>query len=413
MTSLSEPAPAAAMATAAAPSYTPAFTKPGAAAIARTRLLAIDALRGLVMLFMLVDHTRETWFLYMQVNDPVDANTTDPGLFFTRLLSTFCAPTFVALTGLSSWLYGQTHTKREVSAFLLKRGLFLIVLELTVVGFAWPTQALVFPPSRFWLQVIWTIGISMVALSALIHLPRRLQFAVGLAIVCLHNLLDPIVLTPESPWYAVWAVIHQRSLIDLGGGFAAKTTYPFLPWIGVILLGYACGPWFAKGSDPALRIRRMVRLGLGLIIGFVVIRYINVYGDKPWFHGETPLRTVMSFLALTKYPPSLLFLMPTIGTGCLLLALFEAHESHPLLPHLALFGGAPMFFYIVHLYVLKALYNIALLLYGPTKGTVFGVENLSTVWLWVAILIPVMYFPTGWFARLKQRRKDIWWLKYL
>lgn len=384
-----------------------------AVAKARTRLVAIDALRGLVMLFMLVDHVRETWFLHLQVSDPVDANTTDPGLFFTRLLSTFCAPTFVALTGLSAWLYGQSHSKAEVSEFLLKRGLFLLFLELTVVGFAWPTQPLIFPPPNFWLQVIWAIGISMIALSALIHLPRIAQFAVGLAIVCLHNLLDPIQLTPESPWYTIWAMIHQRSVIDLGGGMMAKTTYPVLPWIGVILLGYACGPWFAKGSDPARRIRRLLIVGAALIIGFVAIRYLNVYGDKPWFHAETQLRTVMSFLSLTKYPPSLLFLMPTVGTGCLLLALFEAYEDNRIMPALALFGGAPMFFYIVHLYVLKVIYNIALQLYGPTKGTVFGVDQLSTVWLWVAILIPVLYFPTRWFAQLKQRHRDIWWLKYL
>lgn len=385
----------------------------GEAAKARTRLIAIDALRGLVMLFMLVDHVRETWFLHLQVSDPVDAGTTDPGLFFTRLLSTFCAPTFVALTGLSAWLYGQSHTKAEVSEFLLKRGLFLLFLELTVVGFAWPTQPLIFPPPNFWLQVIWAIGVSMIALAALIHLPRIAQFAVGLAIVCLHNLLDPIQLTPESPWYTIWAMIHQRAVIDIGGGMIAKTTYPVLPWIGVILLGYACGPWFAKGSDPARRIRRLVIVGAALIAGFVAIRYLNFYGDKPWFYAETSLRTTMSFLSLTKYPPSLLFLMPTVGTGCLLLALFETYEDSRVMPALALFGGAPMFFYIVHLYVLKGIYNVALHLYGPTKGAVFGVDNLATVWLWVAILIPVLYFPTRWFAQLKQRRRDIWWLKYL
>ena len=392
--------------------YSPSAASPVAAAKARTRLIAIDALRGLVMLFMLVDHVRETFFLHLQVTDPVDANTTDPGLFFTRLLSTFCAPTFVALTGLSAWLYGQSHSKGQVSEFLLKRGLFLIFLEMTVVGYAWPTQAPAFPPTAIWLQVIWAIGISMVALAALLHLPRAAQFGVGLAIVCLHNLLDPIRLTADEPGYVAWAILHQRSLIEFGGA-AIKTTYPVLPWIGVILLGYACGPWFAKGSDPQRRIRRLVTLGLGLILGFVAIRYLNFYGDKPWFVAETPLRTVMSFLALTKYPPSLLFLMPTVGTGCLLLALFETYEDIAVMPHLALLGGAPMFYYILHLYVLKLIYNVALVLYGPTKGTVFGVDNLSTVWIWVALLILPLYFPTRWFAQLKQRRKDIWWLKYL
>jgi uncharacterized membrane protein len=379
-------------------------------AVARTRLIAIDALRGLVMLFMLVDHVRETWFLHMQVSDPVDAHTADPALFFTRLLSTFCAPVFVALTGLSAWLYGQSHTKGEVSSFLLKRGLFLIFLELTFVGFAWTAK---FPPSTFWLQVIWAIGICMIILSALIYLPRAAQIALGLLIVCGHNLLDGIVMTPDQPLFPLWAIIHQRAVIDLGGGMIAKTTYPVLPWIGVILLGYTIGPWFAKGSDPAIRIRRMFLLGVGLLLGFLVIRYLNFYGDKPWFHAETPLHTVMSFLALTKYPPSLLFLMPTIGFGCLMLALFEKYEAHWSMPMLALLGGAAMFYYLLHLYVLKALYLIALSIYGPTKGEVFGVDSVSTVWIWVAILIVPLYFPTRWFAGVKQRRKDIWWLKYL
>lgn len=392
--------------------FSPDAASPIAAAKARTRLIAIDALRGLVMLFMLVDHVRETFFLHLQVTDPVDATTTDPGLFYTRLLSTFCAPTFVALTGLLAWLYGQSHSKGQVSEFLLKRGLFLIVLEFTVVGYAWPTQAPAFPPTAIWLQVIWAIGISMIALAALLHLPRVAQFAVGLAIVCLHNLLDPIRLTADQPGYVAWAILHQRSLIEFGG-IAVKTTYPILPWIGVILLGYACGPWFAKGSDPQRRIRRLLMTGLGLVLGFILIRYLNVYGDKPWFVGENATRTVMSFLALTKYPPSLLFLMPTVGTGCLLLALFEKFENSRVMPHLALLGGAPMFYYVLHLYVLKLIYNVALMIYGPNKGTVFGVDNLSTVWIWVALLILPLYYPTRWFAQLKQRRKDIWWLKYL
>ena len=165
--------------------------------------------------------------------------------------------------------------------------------------------------------------------------------------------------------------------------------------------------------DPDRRIRRLTMLGLGLVLGFVAIRYFNFYGDKPWFIAETPLRTLMSFLALTKYPPSLLFLMPTVGTGCLLLAAFERWQDSKAMPHLALLGGAPMFYYVLHLYTLKLIYNIAMLMYGPTKGTVFGVDHLRWVWIWVFILIPVLYFPTRWFAQLKQRRKDIWWLKYL
>jgi uncharacterized membrane protein len=381
------------------------------AAQARTRLIAIDALRGLVMFFMLIDHVRETWFLYAQVTDPVNAATVPPDLFYTRFISTFCAPVFVALTGLSAWLYGQSHSKQETSMFLLKRGACLMFIELTFVGLAWPTAP--FPPQTFWLQVIWTIGISMIALSRLLYLPRIRQFIVGGAIVCLHNLLDPIVLTPESPFYVPWAMLHQRSVIELGGGLIAKTTYPVLPWIGVILLGYAMGPWFARGMDPNLRFKRLLLLGFGLTIGFVLIRFANVYGDKPWFDAGSDVRTIMSFLALTKYPPSLLFLMPTIAFGTVMLALFERMEHNPLIPPLAVLGGAPMFFYLLHLYVLKVLYNVAFAIWGPTHGQYFGVDSVIWVWVWAAILIVPLYLPTKWFAQLKQRRRDIWWLKYL
>jgi uncharacterized membrane protein len=209
-------------------------------------------------------------------------------------------------------------------------------------------------------------------------------------------------------------MIHQRDVIQLGNGYVVKTSYPVLAWIGVILLGYWAGPWFAKGTDPEARIRRLLILGASMIGAFVVLRWLNVYGDKPWFvvPGDE-LRTLMSFLATTKYPPSLLFLLPTLGFGALMLALFEKHDASRIIPLLSVLGGAPMFFYVLHLYTLKALYWTAYSIWGPTKGTVFGVDSVAWVWAWAAVLIVLLYFPTRWFAGLKQRRRDIWWLKYL
>ena len=384
---------------------------PADAAKARTRLMSIDALRGLVMVFMAVDHVRETLLLHMTLGDPVNALAVPPALFFTRLTSTICAPVFVVLTGLSAWLYGQSHGKADTSVFLLKRGLFLMLLEVTLVGSAWSTVG--FLPHTLWLQVLWAIGISMIALAALLHLPRAWQFVVAVLIVCGHNLLDGIVLTPDSPWFVPWAMIHQRDVIQLGGGYVAKTSYPVLAWIGVILLGYGAGPWFAKGNDPAVRIRRLFTLGASMIGAFIVLRLLNFYGDKPWFLVPgNELRTLMSFLATTKYPPSLLFLLPTIGFGALMLAIFEKWQASRIIPLLSVLGAAPMFFYVLHLYTLKALYWTAYAIWGPTKGTVFGVDSVALVWVWAAILITALYFPTRWFADLKQRRRDIWWLKY-
>jgi uncharacterized membrane protein len=332
------------------------------------RLASIDALRGLVMVLMLVDHVRETFFLHRQVGDPVAAATVEPALFFTRWLSTLCAPVFVALAGLSAWLYGRKHGKREASWFLLKRGCFLLFLELTFVGFAWSAQL---PPRTFWLQVIWAIGVCMIALAGLLHLPRAWRFVIGAAIVCGHNLLDPIVLSPDSPGFVPWAMLHQRAVIDLGGGMVAKTTYPVLAWIGVMLLGHAAGPWFARDVEAAVRLRRLTGLGVGLLAAFVLIRWTGIYGDKPWSRGDDGLRTLMAFLSLTKYPPSLLFLLPTLGAGSLLLVLFEKWRDLGAAAALAVFGSAPMFFYLLHLYVLRALYLIGLALWGSEPGRVF------------------------------------------
>lgn len=395
--------------TAAALPLAGAFSTTNANVQTRTRMLAIDALRGLVMLFMLVDHVRETFFLHVQVGDPMDPVNTPPELFFTRISSMVCAPVFVFLTGLSAWLYGQSHSPREVSVFLLQRGLFLVFLELTLVNFAWNATLL---PTTLWLQVIWAIGLSMIVLAALIHMPRTALALLGFAIVAGHNLLDGIVLTNDSPFFEMWSILHQRSFIEITEYTRARTTYPILPWIGLIALGYCAGPWFARDAGPAERMRRLLTWGVGLLLGFVVLRYLNGYGEKPWSTLEDGLRTFMSFMSLTKYPPSLLFLMPTVGAGLLFLALFQRLEGRPLLKVLSQYGGAPMFFYVLHLLVLKAMYLIAVQIWGMNQGKYYGFDSLGGIWLWAALLGAALYFPTRWFAQLKQRRRDIGWLKY-
>ncbi len=361
------------------------------------------------MLLMLVDHVRETVYLHAQVGDPVDVMTTPPGLFLTRSLSHICAPVFIALTGLGAWFHGSSHTRRETSMFLLERGAFLVLLELTVVGFAWTAE---FPPSRFFLQVIWCIGICMIALAGLLHLSRPWQFAVGLLLVAGHNLLDGVVLSGESPFFVPWAILHQRDIIELGAGVTARTSYPVLPWIGVIVLGFAMGPWFARIRAEGTTVRRLLTLGAALLAGFAAIRWLNVYGDAPWFVAPDALTTLMSFLTLTKYPPSLLFLLATLGAGAVLLALFEATEDRRITAAVATFGAAPMFFYVLHLYVLKAGYLVAYALYGPNQGEYLSVPNLGALWLLAAALSVPLYFPTRGFARWKRRRRDLAWLRY-
>ncbi|WP_443019466.1 DUF1624 domain-containing protein [Sphingomonas adhaesiva] len=383
---------------------------PRATPAARTRLQNIDALRGFVMVLMLLDHLRETWFVYVPVADPVDARTILPALGFARFAASFCAPIFVALTGLGAYLFSVSHSAEETTAFLVKRGLILMAMELFLLS---PLYWGIVPQPTFWLQVIWCIGLCMIALAGLRHLPRPALIAVGLALVCLHNLLDPIRLTSDDTLFPLWAMLHQRDTFALPLGFVAKTTYPILPWMGVMMLGYGIGAWFRADVDAAVRERRLVTLGVALIAGFVALRLLNVYGDKPWFVvAGDPVRTLLSFISLTKYPASLLFLMPTLGGGALLLALFERIDRSRLIAALAVFGGAPMFFYIFHLAVLRVFYHSALAIWGPNHGTYVGIDNYNWIFVWyVALLVP-LYVPTAWFSRLKRRRRDIAWLKY-
>ncbi|WP_413694597.1 DUF1624 domain-containing protein [Pseudomonas sp. JUb96] len=374
----------------------------------QSRLQSIDALRGLVMLFMLLDHVRETFFLHRQVSDPMDALTIAPELFFTRLLSALCAPVFIFLTGLSAWLYSQKHSRADTSLFLLKRGVFLVMLELTLVNLAWNGTLL---PQTLWLQVIWCIGVCMIVLAAALHLPRAAVLVIGTVIVGGHNVLDALVLPPDSPWFAPWAILHQRDFIDLGIT-RARTTYPVLPWIGVILLGWGIGPWFAQTRGARRRLALLTGWGLGLLAAFVALRLLNGYGDQPWVATGDAVRTTMSFLSARKYPPSLMFLLPTLGMCLVLLALLERYQARRWVPVLALFGAAPMFFYLLHLYVLKALYLLAVAGWGLNQGQYFGFDQVSGVWLCSLVLALLLYAPTRWFAAVKQRRRDIVWLKY-
>ena len=375
------------------------------------RLLSIDALRGLVILFMLLDHVRETFFLHRQVADPMSIDSTEPLLFLSRTLAHLCAPVFVLLTGLSAYLYGEKYQgKRDVSAFLFKRGLFLVVLELTLVNFAWTFQL---PPSVIYLQVIWAIGLSMIALAALVWLPRPVLLLLAIGIIAGHNLLDTLHFAAGSALHVPWAILHDRGWIEFSDSLRLRTSYPVMPWIGVIALGYCIGPWFARCASAAVRQRYLLLTGAGALLGFVALRLLNGYGEAQWVAHDHPVQTLMSFFNITKYPPSLLFLTLTLGVGLLLLLAFERVRQGKWIAVLAVFGAAPMFFYLLHLYVLKVLYLLSVALFGLNQGSYFGFEGMGPVWLTAVLLAAALYLPVRWFAGLKARRRDISWLKYL
>jgi uncharacterized membrane protein len=331
-------------------------------------------------------------------------------LFFTRLCAHLCAPTFVFLTGLGAWLYANPAgaAPRSPSSFLIKRGLLLIALELTVINFAWAGDM---PPKTLWLQVIWAIGISMVVLGLMTSLPRWLLATIGCMIVFGHNMLTPISFPPGHPLFAIWTILHERAFLVPEGILKVKVTYPVLPWIGLILLGYVAGPLYSRLIDAARRTRLLVMLGLGCLVLLVVLRGFNIYGETlPWASQPDAVQTAMDFLNFTKYPPSLDFLLLTIGIALLLMAVFEGRNNGTT-RFIAAFGGAPMFFYILHLYVLLVLQKLAVAAFGANHGERWGVDDVYWIWIGAAVLAAVLYRPTRAFGNFK-RRSGMAWVRY-
>ena len=378
--------------------------------ILKSRIYSIDALRGLVVLFMLIDHVRERIYLHMQVSDPMDIENTSIDLFFARMLAHLCAPAFVYLTGLSAWLFAHSSSRghRSPSSFLFKRGLILIAIELTLINFSWMGEY-----HTLWLQVIWAIGISMIVLSVMVKLPMQIIAATGFLIVFGHNLLTPINFQPGETGFFVWTILHDRAYLISEGALKIRASYPVLPWIGVILLGYFSGQLYGKKIDPDFRIKFLTKLGLGSILLLLILRGFNIYGETlEWVNGKSAIYTIMSFFNFTKYPPSLHFLLMNLGLSFLLLAWFERLDKmNRFLNILKIFGSAPMFFYILHLYSLLIVYWVLIAIFGANQGDLFGVNHFGWVWVMSAIMSLALYYPTKKFAAFKKQSSQAW-LRY-
>jgi uncharacterized membrane protein len=380
----------------------------------RARLDSIDLLRGLVMLLMALDHTRD--FFGASGANPRDV--AEPALFLTRWITHYCAPTFIFLAGISAWLYGaRGRTTAELSRFLLTRGLFLILLEFTIIRFGWTFSLL---STNFLAQVIWAIGMSMVVLAGLVYLPRALVAIFALALIGGHNLLDGIRpdMLGSASW--LWTILHQQGLLRLGSGVSVYVLYPLIPWIGVMAAGYVLGPVFQWDAER----RRRLLLGFGAAVtsGFVLLRASNLYGDPAaWQVQDSALATVLSFINCEKYPPSLLYLMMTIGPALMLLAVFEG-VSGRLAEWIKVYGRVPLMFYVAHIYLLHILAGVMILATytdvswmfadgPPRKPADYGLSLLGIYAIWLLAL--AMLWPLcRWFAALKARRRE-WWLSYL
>lgn len=387
------------------------------------RIDSIDVLRGLVMIIMALDHVRDYLHIDANLHDPLDLQTTTPILFFTRWITHFCAPIFVFLSGVSIFLQSQRKTKKELSIFLIKRGLWLVFAEIFIVSFGFtfiPFYNFVF------LQVIWAIGISMVLLGLLVHLRFGVILAIGLAIVLGHNLLDfPEAVAGFKP-NIYWEVLHKGGIEQILGA-TVFMFYPFLPWLGLMLLGYCTGVFFTPKFTAEQRRKILLRLGIGLLVFFLVVRFINMYGDPfPWTAQRNFLVTFLSFIKVHKYPPSLLYMSVTIGPALLFLALIKQVQNK-LTNILQVYGRTAFFYYLLHFYAAHIICGILFFSRGHSwqqafeaakkDPFLFGIAgegySLGVVYLMWACLVISLYPLCKWYAAYKTNHKEKWWLSYL
>jgi uncharacterized membrane protein len=388
------------------------------------RIESIDIVRGLVMVFMAIDHTRD-YFTYLHFA-PESIARTYYALFFTRWITHFCAPLFFFLAGTGAFFYGQRRTPGALSRFLWTRGLWLIFVEFTIVGLAWS-----FVPGFGFFGVIWALGASMVIMALLVRMPIRWLGTLAVLMIVGHNLLDRIRPAQFGSRAWVWTLLHARGGVQIGG-LQFFALFSLIPWVGVMAAGYVFGTFYLW--DQRQRKRAMAMLGMAMIVAFIFLRATNLYGNPPvglggvsqgdWHIQPTVEKTVILFLDVEKYPPSLQFLLMTLGPSFLLLAWLDGKQVSGLFKPLLVFGRVPMFFYVLHLYVIHLLAILmAVLFRQPVDWLFHGAFLLNRVpdgyghglpfiyLMWLTVLV-ILYLPCRWFMELKQRRKD-WWLSYL
>lgn len=397
------------------------------------RISEIDMLRGLVIVLMALDHTRDYFHAGAFQYNPLDPEQTTPWLYITRWITHLCAPTFVFLAGVSAFLQlTKGKTTASLSLFLLTRGVWLIVLEATLISFGWSFG---FPFALF-LQVIWAIGWSLITLAALVWLPRMTVLASGVAIIAGHNVLDPINAGDLDGGAALlWTFLHDGGPIFVGEQPIGLMGYPILPWIGIAAFGYGLGAVFTQ--EPARRDRQVFVLGAVMLVLFVVLRWFNAYGDPPfatgpeaiarvWTEQSTLTAQLMVFFDVQKYPPSLQFTLVTLGVVFVLWPLLTRVRG-PVRSVLNTFGAVPFFFYLLHIYLIHALAIAAHALAGkPTDGLwnylinvftrpeLFEGMGFTLPWVYVAwvVVLALLYPLCRYWQQLKARRRD-WWLSYL
>ena len=387
------------------------------------RIYSIDILRGIIMIIMALDHVRDFFHIGAFTDSPTNLATTTPLLFFTRWVTHFCAPGFVLLAGVSAYLMEQKKSKPEMSGFLIKRGLWLIIVELFIVTFAWTYNPFY---NVFILQVIWVIGISMIILGIFVWMPSNAILISGLIIICFHNFLDYAEISRHGQVGILWNFAHHGSFtpVPIAKDHIAIIAYSFLPWTGIMMLGYGLGRLFTDGFSSVKRRKFLLLLGFAGILLFVVLRLANHYGDPvPWSVQRSNMYSFFSFINVNKYPPSLDYISMTIGVILILLGLLEG-VSRTSFSFFRAFGRVPFFYYVLHLYLIHA---IAVMIFFiqkfPAKDIApqhspflfrpdnfgFGLAGVYMIWILVVV---ILYPLCKKYNRYKSTHKQ-WWLSYI
>ena len=384
----------------------------------RSRVESIDLLRGIIMVIMALDHVRD--FFGDPAASPTDLSTTTAALFFTRWITHICAPVFFLLTGTGAYLTLVRMSKSQLSRFLVTRGLWLLFLELVVMRFALQFNL---DYHVTIITVLWALGWSMIVLSALLWLPLWAIACFGAVLIFGHNAFDATGMARGVD--PLWMFLHQPGVVYRGSHTVVQVSYVLIPWVGVTAMGYVLGAAYRR--EAAFRQRWLLTLGSALVAGFVVLRLLDLYGDPaPWSAQRTPLWTLMSFLNTTKYPPSLLFLLMTLGPALLLLRAFDGRVPPALRPALII-GKVPLFFYVLHFYLIHlGVVAVSYLRYGEVSETFESPDlghfpfsappgwnvGLPAIYaLWIVVVLAL--FPLcRWYAALRQRERS-WWLSYL
>jgi uncharacterized membrane protein len=413
----------------AAPTF-PATIAPLAAAARSSRIVSVDLLRGLVMVVMALDHVRD--YFSGAVYPAEDLSHATVALFLTRFVTHFCAPVFFLLAGTGAYLsLSRGRSLAQVSYFFVTRGIWLVVLELVVIRLAWNFNLTSLPVA----QVIWALGWSMVAMALLVWLPVRWIAAFGIAMIVFHNLLDRVDLAALAALPAIWTILHVPGMVTFSSHIQIFVGYPLIPWVGVMAAGYGLGALFRRPD----RRRLLLWIGCATTLAFFIVRGINHYGNGtlgdptifaatlgPWHTQRTFIFTILSFFDTVKYPPSLDYLLMTLGPALIVVGLLDRATAESRAARAMLvFGRVPLFYYVIHIYLIHALAIVVAWLTGQPYAWMWQItmfvqghpanygHGLPVVYLMWAIVLATLYYPCRWYMNLKARHRDWNWLSYL